>query len=164
MRICMLSILATFFLVPAAAPAAATSQTDPISLTGLGALSVVVEELPASAARSGLTAASLQTAAERTLRQAGISLVQDSDAYLYIHVTLADPGPSQPTPFFVEVSLMQEITLPRNVKSRAPLQCPTWGLDRLGTAPSTDLSRVIGGYVSQFVDRFVQAYRSVNPK
>ena len=152
-------------LVGCSVPAAASdSQADRVTLTGLTPISVVLEELPPIAQRNGLTSAALQSDVERRLRQAGISITPDADAYLYVHVTIADPGGRLPLPYFVDVSLMQEVTLPRGVRTRTPLQCPTWNLTSLGMVSGTGLRMAIGDRVAQFVDQFIVAYRSVNPK
>jgi hypothetical protein len=64
----------------------------------------------------------------------------------------------------VDVSLMQEVTLPRGVKTRTPLQCPTWSVNRLGLTTTDRIRPVLTERVNEFVDQFVTAYRSVNPK
>ena len=153
-------------LVSVAASAAASDlQSDRASLAGLSVISVVVEDLPSIATSNGLTKAALQADAERRLRLAGISLTPDSDAYLYVHVTVADPGPSLPVPYYVDVALMQEITIPRGgVQSRTPLQCPTWSVNRLGMASGDRLRPNVADRVGEFVDQFIRAYRSVNPR
>ncbi len=147
------------------APAAGNdSANERASLTGLSTMSVVVEDLSSVAAATGLTSAAIQADAERRLRQAGITLTPDADAYLYVHVTIADPGPSLPYPYHVEVSLVQEITLPRTVQTRTPLQCPTWSVSRLGLAGADRLRAGVTDRVNEFVDQFVRAYRAVNPR
>jgi len=152
-------------LVTCSIPAfAGDSPDDRVTLTGLSPISVVVEELSAVAQKNGLTAASVQTDVERRLRQAGISLTPDADAYLYVHVTVADPGGALPLPYYVDVSLMQEVTVPRGVRTRTPLQCPTWGLNSLGMVSGPGLKVAISDRVTQFVDQFIRAYQSVNPK
>ena len=152
-------------LVTCSIPAfAGDSPDDRVTLTGLSPISVVVEELSAVAQKNGLTAASVQTDVERRLRQAGISLTPDADAYLYVHVTVADPGGALPLPYYVDVSLMQEVTVPRGVRTRTPLQSPTWGLNSLGMVSGPGLKVAIGDRVTQFVDQFIRAYQSVNPK
>jgi hypothetical protein len=164
MRTPLTWLLAGWLALCAAPAAASDTQGDRVTLTGLTPLSVVVEGLPPIAQSNGLTNAALQTDVERRLRQAGISLTPDADAYLYVHVTIADPGGSLPLPYFVDVSLMQEVTLPRGLKTRTPLQAPTWWLNRLGMVDSNGLRAAVGARVSAFVDQFVLAYQSVNPK
>ena len=85
------------------------------------------------------------------------------DAYLYVHVTVADPGPSLPLPYMVEVALMQEVTLPRGVKTRTPLQSATWWVNSLGMSGPDRLRTGVSDKVAEFADNFVRAFRSVNP-
>ena len=144
--------------------AAADSAIERATLTGLTSISVVVEGLSPIAEKNGLTTAALQSDVTRRLRQAGLSIVEDADAYVYVHVTVADAGASLPLPYLVDVSLMQEVTLPRGLKTRTPLQCPTWGLNRLGLAGATIVRSAVTDRVTEFVDQFIAAYRSVNPK
>ena len=143
---------------------AADSQVERATLAGLTPMSVVVEGLPAIAEKSGLTTAAVQTEVERRLRQAGITLTPDADAYLYVHVTVADPGGTLALPYVVDVSLMQEVTLPRGLRTRTPLQVSTWSVNNLGMVGAAGLRVAITDHVSQFVDQFITAYQSVNPK
>ena len=146
-------------------PALASDSPDErASLAGLSRISVVVEALPAIAERNGLTTSAVQADVEGRLKRAGIGIVPDSDAYLYVHVTVADPGASLPIPFFVDVSLMQEVTLPRGLKTRTPLQCPTWSLNRLGMSSADRVRTPVTVRVTEFVDQFIRAFQSVNPK
>lgn len=156
--------LAGWLMGQAIPASAADSAIERASLAGLKTISIVVENLSAAAAPSGLTTAALQTDVERRVRQAGISVTPDADAYLYVHVTIADAGSSLPLPYFVDVSLMQEITLPRGIKTRTPLQSATWSLTRLGMATTPLVRDAVTGRVDEFVDAFVRAYQSVNPK
>src|SRR5207253_7082964 len=135
--------------------AASDSQVERASLTGLPTISIVVEDLPSVAQTNGLTAAALQADVEKRVRQAGISITPDADAYLYVHVTVADPGASLPIPYFVSVALMQEVTLPRGIKTRTPLQSETWGVNRLGMVGGNGLSAAVTDRVDAFVDQFI---------
>jgi hypothetical protein len=157
-------LVAGLLAVHPARAAASDSQVERASLTGLTVMSVVVEDLGPLVGKLGLATEALQSDVERRLRQAGLSITPDADAYLYVHVTVADPGASLPVPYMVDVSLMQEVTLPRGVKTRTPLQCPTWSVNRLGLATSDRLRALLSDRVNGFVDQFVTAYRSVNPK
>jgi hypothetical protein len=60
--------------------------------------------------------------------------------------------------------LMQEVTLPRGLRTRTPLQCPTWWVSRLGAVSPDGLRRAASDRVGELVDQFVRAYQSVNPK
>ncbi len=148
-----------------AAPAAASdTANERASLTGLTTMSVVVEELSSSATAAGLKADAIQADAERRLRAAGIMLTPDADAYLYIHVIVADPGPSLPFPYYVDVSLVQEVKLPRPIETRTPLQSPTWSVSRLGLSGADRLRSGVTDRITDLVDQFVRAYRAVNSK
>jgi hypothetical protein len=139
------------------------SAAERASLTGLTRVSVVVEDLSAVAGKNGLTGAALQSDVERRLRQAGITVAADADAYLYVHVTVADPGSSLPLPYVVEVALMQEVTLPRGLRTRTPLQCATWWVNSLGMSGPDRLRTGVSDRVAEFADQFIRAFRSVNP-
>ena len=56
---------------------------------------------------------------------------------------------------------MQEVTLPHGLKTRTPLQCPTWSVNRLGLTTSDRLRALLSDRVNEFVDQFVTAYRSI---
>ena len=157
-------ILAVWMASVSSVATVGDSQDERASLTGLGAISVVVESLPPIAARGGLSTETLHKDVEQRLQRAGIAVTPDADAYLYVHVTISDPGPSLPVPYIVDVSLMQEVTLPRGLKTRAPFQCPTWGVNRLGQSDAARLGQLVTDRVQAFTDQFVVAYRSVNPK
>jgi hypothetical protein len=163
MRTRIVSGVAAFLITLAPLASASDSDTERVSLTGLTTVSVVVEELSAVAQKSGLVGATLQADVERRLRQAGISVTSDADAYLYVHVTVADPGPSLPLPYVVEVALMQEVTLPRGLKTRTPLQTATWWVNSLGMSGPDRLRAGVSDKVGEFADNFVRAFRSVNP-
>jgi hypothetical protein len=148
----------------ASAASADDSQIERATLAGLTPISVEVEGLAPIAEKNGLAAAAIRADTERRLRQAGISVTPDADAYLYVNVTVADPGPTSPLPYVVNVSLMQEVTLPRGLQARTPLQVPTWWLTRLGLVDQGRLRVSVTDRVAEFVDQFIRAYQSVNPK
>jgi hypothetical protein len=157
-------ILVGSLLCCSAAATAEDSQIERATLAGLTPISVEVEGLASIAEKNGLTGAAIKADTERKLRQGGISVTADADAYLYVNVTVADPGASSPLPYVVNVTLMQEVTLPRGLKARTPLQAPTWWVSRLGLVDSGRLRAAVTDRVGELVDQFIQAYQSVNPK
>src|SRR5579863_3821177 len=80
----------------AATASANDSQAERASLTRLPEISVVVEDLSPVAEKAGLKAADLQKDALDRVRAAGINLKPDADAYLYVQITVADPGGTFP--------------------------------------------------------------------
>ena len=148
----------------AGAASAEDSAAERASLTGLGSISIVVEALAPIAERSGLSGATMEADVQRRLRQAGMSITPDADAYLYVHVKVADPGGASPLPYTINVALMQEVTLPRGLRTRTPLQVQTWWLSSLGLTSPDRLRGAVTDRVSESVEQFIRAYRSVNPK
>src|SRR5262245_40575396 len=108
MRPIILAAIVAWLLTPLTARAAGDSQVERASLAGLTPISIVVEDLAPIAQTNGLTTSALQSEIERRVRQAEITITPDADAYLFVHVTVADPGSSLPLPYFVDVSIMQE--------------------------------------------------------
>lgn len=149
---------------PPATVSASDSSAERASLTGLTEISLVIEDLAPAAEKTGLSASDLQNDAQQRLRQAGIKLKPDADAYLYVQITIADPGGTFPLAYVVYVSLMQEVTLPRGFRSRTPLQSPTWWVNSVGMAGPDRVRSAVSDRVHAFVDQFIRAYVSVNPK
>ena len=162
MRALLVSFLAVAVFGPCAH--AADTQVDRVTLTGLAAISVVVENVSPILDKSGLTTAAIETLSKARLRQAGIHVVPDANVYLYFRVTVGDPGASVPLPYIVELSLIQEVMLPRAIKTRMRMQCPTWSVRRLGVASIDRVPASVRDSVGDFVDQFIRAFRSVNPK
>ena len=156
--------IATILLASSSLAVADDSAAERASLAGLTKLSVVVEQLGPTAEKNGLTTEVLESDVQQRFRKAGIATTPDADAYLYVHVKVADAGPTLPLPYVIDVQLMQEVTLPRGVKTLTPLQSPTWSLSTLGLTSPDRLRGSIAVRVSEFVDQFIAAYRSVNPK
>jgi hypothetical protein len=150
--------------VVSAAARASNSQAERVTLTGLPAVSVEVEGLPAVAEKSGLTEATLAQSIQTRIRQAGITVTTDADAYLYLQLTAAVPTTAAPLGYALSLSLMQEVTLPRGVRSRTPIQCPTWWLNTVGLVSADGLNKAVRARTDEFVDAFIKAYQEVNPK
>jgi hypothetical protein len=148
-----------------AAPCALAANDSPderASLKGLGAISLVVEDTGAAAQKYGLTAMRLQNEIQERLQRSGISVRQDADPYLYVQVTVVDPGGALPLAYSIQVSLVQEVALPRGLN--AHFQGPTWWQRSIGMSGGDRVSQSVSGRAQEFVDQFINAYRSVNPK
>jgi hypothetical protein len=143
---------------------ASNSQAERVTLTGLSAISIEVEALPGVAEQSGLTETALKQAVQTRLRQAGIAVTSDADAYLYLQLTVAASTAPAPLGYALTLSLMQEVTIPRGVRSRTPIQCPTWWLNTVGVVSSDGLNKAVRARTDEFVDAFIKAYQEVNPK
>ncbi len=138
------------------------SPDERASLKGLGAISVVVEDLAPAAQKYGLTVTLLQNDIKQRLQRAGIAVRQEADPYLYVQITVVDPGGVLPLGYSIQVTLMQEVALPRGINPH--FQAPTWWVSSAGITGADRLSASISGKVQEFVDQFTRAYASVNPK
>jgi hypothetical protein len=159
MTTCLL--LAAIIVAPATL-SANDSPDERASLKGLGTISLVLEDLGPAAQKYGLTAMRLQSDIRTQLQGAGIAVRQGADPYLYVQITIVDPGGTLPLAYSIQVTLMQEVALPRGLN--AHFQAPTWWQSSAGMAGADRLSQSVGGRVQEFVDQFIKAYRSVNPK
>jgi hypothetical protein len=138
------------------------SPDERASLKGLGAISVVVEDLAPAAQKYGLTVTLVQNDIKQRLQRAGVAVRQEADPYLYVQITVADPGGVLPLGYSIQVTLMQEVALPRGINPH--FQAPTWWVSSTGIAGADRLSASVSGKVQEFVDQFIKAYLSVNPK
>jgi|SRR5712671_2278194 hypothetical protein len=148
-----------------ALPAALSANDSPderASLKGLGAISLVLEDPGPAAQKYGLTAMRLQNEIRDRLQRAGITVRQEADPYLYVQITVVDPGGALPLAYSIQVTMMQEVALPRGLN--AHFQAPTWWQSSVGMAGADRLSQSVSGRAQEFVDQFIKAYQSVNPK
>jgi hypothetical protein len=162
MRSHVMVVLVGFLVGWPALISASDSPAERASLKGLTAINVVVEDPGPAAEKSGLTPVALQNAVQLRLRQSGVPVTPDADPYLYVQVTVIDPGASLPLAYAINVAFMQEITLPRGLGTY--LQSPTWSLTSLGMVGSDRFAKVVQDRVQEFVNQFAGAYLSVNPK
>jgi hypothetical protein len=147
------------------APAVLCANDSPderASLKGLGAISLVVEDLAPAAQKYGLTVTLLQNDIKQRLQRAGIAVRQEADPYLYVRITVADAGGLLPLGYAIQVTLMQEVALPRGINPH--FQAATWWVSSAGITAADRLSPAVSGKVQEFVDQFIKAYVSVNPK
>jgi hypothetical protein len=104
----------------------------------------------------------LQNEIRERLQRAGITVRQEADPYLYVQITVVDPGGALPLAYSIQVTMMQEVALPRGIN--AHFQAPTWWQSSVGMAGADRLSQSVSGRAQEFVDQFIKAYQSVNPK
>ena len=138
------------------------SPEERASLKGLGAISLVLEDPGSAAQKYGLTAMRLENEIRQRLQQAGITVRQEADPYLYVQITLVDGGNALPVAYSIQVTMMQEVALPRGLN--AHFQGPTWWQSSVGMAGADRVGQSVGARVQEFVDQFVKAYQSANPR
>jgi hypothetical protein len=139
------------------------------SLAGLHGVHVLVEDLAPGAERTGLTRAAVQTDAELRLRQAGIPVLTakekfDTPGYptLYINAMITANG--SPWGYALSVGLEQAVQLYRD-PTIVHAAVPTWSIiSGGGYAVPADIPQSVRAKLRDMVDRFINAYLSVNPQ
>lgn len=160
---CLIAIL----VLGAANGLANDERSDRQTLRGITSVAVVVEDLPSEAVKDGLTRDQLQTDVEINLRKAGITILESSGIhhtpFLYVNAHLIKgSGPSaQLYVFDCQVQLVQPV---RIVSNGAYDLAPTWSDEITGGTGASDMRTYIRSHIADLVDKFINAYLSVNPK
>ena len=136
------------------------------TLAGLGPIAVVVEPLSGGVPDRDGARLTVQTAAERQLRAAGLrvaaAFAPPGGPYLAVNVnaaaTTTTSGRLVGYAAAVRVSLVQDVQLARNPALR--VNAPTWSAGLIVQGPSAD---VIWDAVQALVEKFAHAYMAVNP-
>jgi hypothetical protein len=137
------------------------------TLKGLEGIYVLIEELDPALKERGLTKDQIQTDVELKLRMAGIRILSEKELltspglpslYIAINAVKLD----MIFAFDIYVGLDQYIKLTRN-----PLiisLAATWSTTGIGSVGETRVRENIREKVKDLVDKFINAYLSVNPK
>ena len=134
------------------------------TLRGITSVPVLIQ-LDPDASSHGLTSDQLQTDVELRLRKAGLPVPNalGSGPYLYVEVGLMK-GTGELNGAYVvyyEVSFFQPaFVIPTSVTSVVP----TWSYSRLGVVGGDNLATTSRSTIADLVDKFINAYLSVNPK
>jgi hypothetical protein len=161
--------LATIFLLMvlpmAVCPASIqTADSGPFTSTlkDISAVFVVVEQLPDGAKKLGLTKETIQTDVELKLLVGGIGVTTRDEGkklpgrpVLFIDVNMTNNAKAAN----ISVELDQDALLARNGRPAPSVQ--TWSTVVLLTNPD---AQVIRDAVKDLVDKFLNAWLSVNPK
>ncbi len=139
----------------------AQSEEGP-SLSGLGAVFVLVEDLPDGTKLHGFSKGDIQSEVERRLHVAGLRVVSAEESarlpggpYLYVRLNLVDHGHAAS----VDVQLTQGALLVRN--GQFIPSTITWSRSALLSKPTVQNIR---DAVNDRVDAFVIAWLVVNPQ
>jgi len=154
------AVCLTFVSLSAISSASDTEYTRR-TLKGIKAVGVIVEELRKEVP-SGLTKRQLQTDVELRLRKAGITVIssnQEAAPYLYVRVNSIQLPNSIQYVYAVGVELNQTVKLARDMTKTSV--ATTW--DKGGTGCTSRPGGIRDG-VADYVDQFITAYLSVNPK
>jgi hypothetical protein len=148
-------------LVAISSPAVRADDTalSRATLKGITTVFVVVESLDDDARKIGLTEEAIQTDVELKLRLAGMGVATNGvavpgDTYLYVNVGVLPPVAAS-----IQVALEQNVLLQRN--GELAFGATTWTLHGEITNPTPQRIR---DFTRDLVDRFLNAWLSVNPK
>jgi len=134
------------------------------TLRGIKGGGVMIEDMQPEIERDGLTKNQIQTDVELKLRMAGFNVLSKKE------VLKAPGGPwfgvvvnsfkvsRSLYAYTVEVELWQDVYFERNGQGS---KAPTWSTGYLGIAPGLDHIR---SKIKDYVDIFINAWLSVNPK
>ena len=139
------------------------------SLRGITSMDVVVEDVPGDvASQTNMSTQQIQTDVELRLRRAGIVIAKKSEAFLSVSLNaipqqFSDGRMVGITTYSVFISFYQLVTV-----ERAPQKffaASTWHAQTLAYSNTGQVLEVCRGRViPDLIDRFLNAYLSVNPK
>lgn len=146
---------------------AGDDANDRATLRGIRTVCVVVEVIHrADGQKSRLTSAMFESDLEGALSDAGLRI--DANAipcvYLKVRPLQALAGRGRPLGLYAvdfSIDFFQTVSLARDpsVKTFAP----TWSLENMATIPAGELSRAAREITADLTQKFVAAYKSVNP-
>jgi hypothetical protein len=147
----------------AAIATASDDKADRATLRGVKAVCTIVEVT----AGSPLSKEHLQADLDGRLTANGISIDKNATTCLYLNVR---PLPAmgrnnKPVGLYaldVSLQLMQTVTLARDPSTKA--YASTWSVSNLATVPTGDAGATARQIAIDLAEKFVEAYRSVNPK
>jgi len=132
------------------------------SLRGLQGVAVIVEPLGTELERVGFTTGAIQTDVELKLRVAGIPVLKPKSRGGWLRVSIEIDTSAVPKwPFIIRVE-MREVTLGRDPSIIVPF-VRTWYVEAFGVVPISQVPSLRDDVKDQ-VDKFINAYLSVNPK
>lgn len=111
----------------------------------------------------GLTMDQIQTDVELRLRKSGMTVIPRPKTailpYIYVNANLMKTR--ELYSYDLSVSLKQWVTVQENQTENL---VATWSVTSIGTVGSDNMARAVRNRIGDFVDKFINAYLSVNPK
>lgn len=139
---------------------AGDAPLDRETLRGLKALGVIIDTLDPQLEQEGLTTDTLQRQLETRLRTGGITVDKSAVEFLGLHISSARVKKG-PYSLCLTIGLYQPVTLSRDKNIKTATQ--TWELGTLQIAQPKLLMHSSTAALEELADRFVNAWRSVNP-
>lgn len=138
------------------------------SLKGLGSIGVAIADSDPALECEGFGKDQLRTDVEGRLRQSGIKILSEAELlktpgspHLYVSLSFVNMAALPQRAYYITLEFIQEVTLRRNPEQVS--SAVTWSVSVEGTASSENISKISDG-LTALVDRFIGAYRSMNPK
>ena len=147
----------------AAVASASDDKADRATLRGIKTVCTVVEVTTGTS----VSKERLQTEMDGRLTANGISVDKNATTCLYLNVRpLPAMGKNnKPVGLYaldLSMQFLQTVTLARDPSNKG--YASTWSFSNLATVPAEDVGTTARQIAIDLTDRFVEAYRSVNPK
>jgi hypothetical protein len=157
--VCLLLLLTTI-------ASASDDKTDRATLKGIKSVCVIVE-VSDQASKSGVDKKALQGEIESRLHEAGIPTDPNATTCLFLDARSlqAIGAKGKPLPLFAvdfRLEFVQTVTLTRDAGAKT--FAPTWSSANMAMVPAEDVRSTALEIAAALVDRFIAAYRSVNPQ
>src|SRR5262245_16453338 len=165
-------------LILAAAVSGSDDKTDRATLRGVKAVCTIVEVSGPTQDEFPITKERLESEMNGRLAAAGVPIDKNATTCLYLNVRPLQAIGRNKLPsigknskgnkpiglYAVDFSLqfLQTVTLTRDATAKT--FAPTWSVANLATVPAEDLAQTARQVTIDLVDRFVEAYQSVNNK
>jgi hypothetical protein len=148
-------------MLASARPAlAADESVERQTLKGIKVVAVQVEALRPEVERDGLTQAQIKADIEERLRQSGIQVNDGASAMLLVNVNAVLVAQAAAPLYAVSATLdFQQDVVIRGLDATAS----TWSIGGIAAVGRTNLP-MVRDFVRNKVDKFIDAYFSVNPK
>lgn len=131
------------------------------SLKGLKAIGLIVEKMSPEAEQEGVTREQVQKDVELRLRDSGLPVAKEAAGFLYVTVQTTRTPDASGHSYSVGLEFTQPVLLVRD--TQILVLGTTWSLFATGTVAQGKLS-LARVDVAGLVDKFLNAYRSVNPR
>ena len=150
-------------LVGSGAPwaSAADDTVSRSSLKGLKAVGLIVEKMSPEAEQEGVTREQVQKDVELRLKDSGLPVAKEAAGFLYVTLQTARSPDASGYSYSVGLEFTQPVLLVRD--TQILVLGTTWSLFATGTVAQGKLSLARVDVVG-LVDKFLNAYRSANPR
>lgn len=157
MRLRMLILL----VLPLMAGGAGDAELDRATLKGLNSFGVVIDRLDPALEQNGITRDVLQSRLSDRFERAGLKVSNGTPEFVGLRITEVRGGRG-PYAASLTIGFYQPVLLVRDHNIKTATQ--TWEVETILLAEPKQLFRASMNSVDELADRFVAAYRSVNPK